>query len=61
MNALTVTEFLQGPAHPPKVTGPGNKEVVSIKADLSRPAHPPKVSGEQIINTFASDALTSNW
>ena len=31
-----------------------------MKAGLSRPAHPPKVSGEQFINTFACDALTSN-
>ena len=41
------------------MTSLGN-EVVSIKADLLRPAHPPKVSGEQFINTFACDALTSN-
>ena len=31
-----------------------------MKAGLSRPAHPPKVSGEQFINTFTCDALTSN-
>ena len=43
--ALMVTEFLSGLAHPPKLTGLGNK-VVSIKADLSRPAHPPKTTGE---------------
>ena len=56
-----VTEFLPGPAHPPKVTGSGlGHKVVSIKADLSRPAHPPKTTGEQFINTFACDALTSN-
>ena len=42
---LTVTDFLPGPVHPPKVTGSGN-EVVSIKADLSKPAHPPKTTGE---------------
>ena len=61
MNALTVTEFLPGPAHPPKVTGSGSgHEVVSIKADLLRPAHPPKTTGEQFINTFECDALTSN-
>ena len=57
--ALTVTEFLPGPVHLPKVTGQGN-EVVSIKADLSRPAHSPKTTGEQFINTFTYDALTSN-
>ena len=54
-----VTEFFPGPAHPPKVIGLGN-EVVSIKADLLRPARPPKTTGEQFINTFACDALTSN-
>ena len=37
----------------------GNK-VVGIKADLLRPAHPPKTTGEQFINTFECDALTSN-
>ena len=57
--ALTVTGFLPEPVHPSKVTGSGNK-VVSIKADLLRPAHPPKTTGEQFINTFACDALTSN-
>ena len=57
--ALTVTEFLPGPAHPPKVTGLGN-EVVSMNADLLRPAHPPRTTGEQFINTFACDALTGN-
>ena len=31
-----------------------------MKAGLLRPAHPPKVSGEQFINTFMCDALTSN-
>ena len=41
------------------MTGSGN-EVVSIKAGLSRPAHPIKTTGEQFINTFACDALTSN-
>ena len=56
---LTVTEFLSGPAHPPKVTGLGN-EVVSMKADLLRPQHPPKTTGEQFINTFTCDALTNS-
>ena len=42
------------------MTGSGGNKVVSIKADLSRPAHPPKVTGEQFINTFTCDALTSN-
>ena len=51
--AKAITEFLPGPAHPPKVNGPGN-EVVCIKADLSRPVHPPKTTGEQFINTFTS-------
>ena len=56
-----VTEFLPGPAHPLKVTGSGSGHVVvSVKADLSRPAHPPKTTGLQFINTFVSDALTSN-
>ena len=41
------------------MTGLGNK-VVSMKANLSRPAHPPKTTGEQFINTFECDALTSN-
>ena len=41
------------------MTGLGN-EVVSIKADLLRPSHPPKTTGEQFINTFVCDALTSN-
>ena len=54
-----VTEFLPGPAHPPKMTGPGNV-VVSIKADLSRPTHPPKTTGEQFSNTFMCDSLTSS-
>ena len=58
-NALMVNE-LSGPSHPTKVTGPGNKEVVSIKTGLLRPAHPLKVSGEQFVNTFTCDALTSN-
>ena len=35
-------------------------EVVSIKSDLSRPAHPLKTTGEEFINTFECDALTSN-
>ena len=54
---------LPGPQHPPKVDGLGEnetKEFVSMKTGLSRPAHPPKVSGEQFINTFLCDALTSN-
>ena len=42
------------------MTGPGGNEVISIKADLSRPAHPQKNTGEQFINTFKCDALTSN-
>ena len=54
-----VTEFLPGPTHPPKVTGLGNK-VVSMKADLLRPADPSKTAGEQFINTFMCDALTSS-
>ena len=54
-----VTEFLPGPAHPPKVTGLGI-EVVSMNADLLRPTHPPKTTGEQFINTFACDAFTSS-
>ena len=57
--ALTVTEFLPGPAHPPKVTGLSNK-VVSMKTDLSRPVHATKTTGEQFINTFTCDALTSS-
>ena len=62
MNALTVTG-LPRPQHPPKVDSLGGnetKESVSMKAGLSRPAHPPKVLGEQIMNTFECDALTSN-
>ena len=54
---------LPRPQHPPKVDGlRGNKikESVSMKTGLLRPAHPPKVSGEQLINTFSCDALTSN-
>ena len=31
-----------------------------MKAGLSRPAHPYKATGEQFINTFMCDALTSN-
>ena len=31
-----------------------------MKTGLSRPAHPPKVPGEQFINTFSCDALTSS-
>ena len=54
-----VTEFLPGPAHPPKVTGLGN-EVVNMNADLLRPVHPPKTTGAQYINTFICDALTSS-
>ena len=54
-----VTEFLPGPAHPPKVTGSGNK-VVSMEADLSKPAHPPKTTADQFSSTFACDALTSS-
>ena len=53
------TEFLPGSAHPPKVTGSGNK-VVIMNADLSKPVHPPKPTGEQSINTFACDALTGS-
>ena len=54
-----VNDFFPGPAHPPKVTGSGNK-VVSIKADLSRPAHPLKTTGEQFSNSFTCDALACN-
>ena len=62
MNALTVTGP-SGPQHPPKVDGWGEnktKEIVSMKAGLSRPAHPPKVSDELFMNTLTCDALTSN-
>ena len=31
-----------------------------MNADRSRPAHPPKTTGEQFINTFVCDALTSS-
>ena len=41
------------------MTSLANK-VASIKADLLRPEHPPKTTGEQFINTFTCDALTSN-
>ena len=58
--ALTVTEFLPGPAQPPKVTGLGN-EVVSMKADLSRPTHPTKTTGEKFINTFTCECINKQW